>query len=67
LALVDTAHVYSVWQFTPFAGLRAFSLLALTVAVKLLLNPYPSLKHYLISQNNFFRGLFSSHNSVESQ
>ncbi|MCB1771408.1 MAG: HAMP domain-containing protein, partial [Candidatus Competibacteraceae bacterium] len=38
VALVDTAHVYSVWQFTPFAILLAFSLLALAVAITLLLN-----------------------------
>lgn len=38
VALVDTGNIYHVGQFTPFAGLLAFSLLALAVAVTLLLN-----------------------------
>ena len=38
IALVDTAHVYSVWRFMPFAGLLALSLLALAAAVATLIN-----------------------------
>ena len=49
IALVDTAHVYSVWRFMPFAGLLAISLLALAAAVaalikRLVLNPLTRLR-----------------------
>jgi len=50
VALVDTADVYSVWRFAPFAVLLAFSLLALAAAVvmllnRLVLNPLARLHH----------------------
>lgn len=38
LALVETTRVYDPWQFVPFAGLLAISLLALAAAVTALLN-----------------------------
>ena len=49
ITLVDTAHVYSVWRFMPFAGLLALSLLALAIAVavllrRLVLNPLAQLR-----------------------
>ena len=37
ITLVDTAHIYSVWRFMPFAALLAISLLVLAVAVTALL------------------------------
>ena len=49
ITLVDTAHVYSVWRFMPFAALLAISLLVLAVAVtallkRLVLNPLTRLR-----------------------
>jgi HAMP domain-containing protein len=49
VTLVDTAHVYSVWRFMPFAALLAISLLTLAIAVtvllrRLVLNPLARLR-----------------------
>lgn len=49
VTLIDTAHVYSVWRFMPFAALLAISLLALAIAVtvllrRLVLNPLARLR-----------------------
>jgi serine phosphatase RsbU (regulator of sigma subunit) len=49
VTLVDTAYIYSVWRFMPFAALLAISLLTLAIAVavllrRLVLNPLTRLR-----------------------
>jgi len=69
VTLVDTAHVYSVWRFMPFAALLAISLLALAVAVtallkRLVLNPLTRLRQ---STQAVAAGDYGSLATVEAQ